>query len=168
MLTRDSRPPFFSKYSDRRKSLGYMDGAIHSGRHAAHMVTESLEMPEQQNFEPKLKAMGHAKAPPSATPFGHFAAVSVLKSLRKTFDELTNSEAKRLKAGQKWLMNKIIELLTSHGHLTDNEHPEKKLATVRDFIVGLLDAERNGHESITNEIKSHTKAIESRIFDLAL
>jgi len=72
-----SVPPFHSKYSDMRTDLGYMSGAMESGRYAAHRIGASLGVPNQ--LPPRAPAPASLALPalsaPSTLTADHAAAV---------------------------------------------------------------------------------------------
>lgn len=168
----DPKPPYYSKYSDRRKSLGYMDGAIHSGRYAAQLVAKSLGKPHTLPAPPQ--AAPHP-LPPAAAPHEHAAALALLADLRKAVEGLTAADleqyAKReLARGRggvaSWLRDEILKLVAIHGHVAADEHPMKKLAALRDFVVGLLQARKEGPESLLNALETEAKALEAHVLKL--
>jgi len=62
VLLPTSQPPFYSKYSDMRCDLGYMSGAMESGRYRAHEIAASLGLPN------KLPKPAAAAAAPLENP----------------------------------------------------------------------------------------------------
>lgn len=65
VLLPTSVPPFSSKYSDMRTDLGYMSGAMESGRYVAHEIAASLGLP---NELPRSRAAGAQPTEPSHEP----------------------------------------------------------------------------------------------------
>ena len=70
-LLSSSTPPFRSRYSDMRQGLGYIDGAIVSGKYVASQVAESLASTPAASA-----AMPPAATPPAAAPPAPAAAGS--------------------------------------------------------------------------------------------
>ncbi|HVY44931.1 MAG TPA: FAD-dependent oxidoreductase, partial [Minicystis sp.] len=68
VLKPTSKPPYWSSYSDMRRSLGYMDGAIASGRYAAHAIAASLGNAASAARTAAPRAAAPVVAAPPAAP----------------------------------------------------------------------------------------------------
>ncbi len=138
-------PPYLTKYSDRRKGLGYMDGAMLSGMHAAQQVLASLGKVDRRPEQPAPAAI----APPEPAPHPADVAHPVLAALGKELEGLTHEAlaalgdahaAEGTLAHASWLRGKITELLHGHGVLEADADPLQQLQSLHDFVVGVLQA----------------------------
>jgi monoamine oxidase len=143
-LKTDSKPPFLSKYSDRRKGLGYMDGAMLSGEYAARQIVASLG---KANTLPEPAPQRPTAVPPVEQPHGLADVAAVLEALGDAVAALSSQTlAKHAKnqaaAGHRgrasWLRGELAHILAQHGLLAPDATPMEALATIRDFVVGLM------------------------------
>ncbi len=83
----DPPPPYTTHYSDMRRSLGYMDGALESGRFGAHVVAKSLGLAYDKALDKVIAApLAAAPAPPVAIPDAA-AAAALLRSAHDRLDD---------------------------------------------------------------------------------
>jgi monoamine oxidase len=138
-------PPFFSKYSDRRKGLGYMDGALASGVYAAQQVLASLGHEDRRPKAPPLAAI----APPAPAPHDVDSTHAVLTALAERLEgatvealaDLAKTAAAEGRLGHaSWLRDALVAALRDQGVRCDE--PLATLAAVRDFVASLVQAHR--------------------------
>jgi hypothetical protein len=92
VLLPTSKPPFYSKYSDRRTDLGYMSGGIESGRYVAHEIAKSLGLAHRL---PAPAASPVAKAPPSVGAVGAADIAAIVAALRSKIEAASADEIRR-------------------------------------------------------------------------
>lgn len=152
-LKGDSKPPFHSRYSDRRKGLGYMDGALGSGEYAARRIAGSLGLAVSLPSPPVHRPTMAPPAEPEAHPDSLLHAVTsgLADALEQLTPEALAAHADhQTKAGHRgrasWLRGQLAYLLAHHGHLAPDASPMEILTAIRDFAVSL--ARRLGDESV--------------------
>lgn len=144
-LKDESKPPFWSRYSDRRKGLGYMDGALASGEHAARRIAASLgasvSLPSPPTHRPTMTP------PPEPVPHSDGILHAVTSGLADALEQLTaeglaEHADRQTQAGQRgrasWLRGQLAYLLAHHGHLAPDASPMAILTAIRDFTIGLV------------------------------
>lgn len=148
-LRPDPPPPYFSKYSDRRKGLGYMDGALASGAYVAKQVLASLGREDQLPTAPPLSAI----TPPAAAQHDADRTHAVLRGLVDRLEatsveeigqavaDLGRRETAAGRRGQaSWLRDLLVDVLRDQGVACDD--PLATLAAIRDFVEGAVNAHR--------------------------
>lgn len=137
VLLPDPPPPYRSNYSDMRESLGYMDGAISSGRYVAHELAQSL------GYAHRLRPTGEldegpirSHVPIRATPASE--VLGVVESVKAGVERLTNDDLRAFaqrpsgpKGFASWLHHQLIGALDRDGDGTGD--PVQRLTMVRDF-----------------------------------
>ncbi len=137
LLLADPPPPYRTNYSDARQSLGYMDGAIVSGRYVASEIAASLGLKDES---PSRRVAPSAPAPhrpaASARPTAA-AALGVFESIRAEVDAAAEADVLTWRgdpAGRRgyasWLHRALVEALGATGR-----DPVERLAMVRDFAA---------------------------------
>ena len=150
VLLPTSVPPFSSKYSDMRPDLGYMSGAMESGRYVAHQIAASLGLP---NRLPKAAAPRAEPVAPTEDIVGAKATLTpdhVAEVLAALKAELTGPGALvRLEAFARaglggrgsfaaLLRELLATTLTAGGNAvsaTDPGHSMSLVGHLRDFAV---------------------------------
>ncbi len=148
--SKDSLPPFQSRYSDMRQSLGYMDGGIVAGRYVADRVEKSLlatpgPAPTASPATPPAKSASApvAAADPSSLdpsknlpPLGPAETLAILTDICAgvqtgsavdvpawiAADWTTNAEAL-----QGWVTQVVVAALVAHGQIADPTDPMQVL-----------------------------------------
>jgi monoamine oxidase len=163
VLLPTSKPPFYSKYSDMRGEVGYMSGAMESGRYVAHEVAASLgatsALPARPLSAPRPALQSGARAPVFASELLAQVRDAVLAEPR---DALC---AKWAAGGEKfttWLHDLVAKLALAAGHAEAND-PRSLLAAVRDFAEHVGSTVESAVEEGNNEIREHLRAIDEHL-----
>jgi monoamine oxidase len=135
LLLADPPPPYRTNYSDVRQSLGYLDGAIVSGRYVASEIAASLGLKDEPaSRRSTLSAPSPSRRGPVSRPTAA-AALGVFESIRAEVDAATHEDIKAWKehpAGPKgyasWVHKSLVEALGAASG-----DPVKRLEMVRDF-----------------------------------
>jgi hypothetical protein len=156
-------PPYRTNYSDRRRSLGYMDGALESGRYGANVVAKSLGL----KYDPALDADGSEVAAPASErpPLAIPDAAAAAALLRSVHDRLHAAAAAPggVPAGASALHTAIAGAIVDAGHAAADDRPGI-LAHLKNFAAAIL-----GHASATEVADSnreHTDSIKATIASL--
>jgi monoamine oxidase len=172
-------PPYHTRYSDMRSDLGYMSGAMESGRFVAHAIARSL------GRDHALPARAAAEAPPppapapgegAPLPYDASAVAAVLARLR---DRLASTDAAALRASGRaarrhgrggvasWLRDALVEELRAAGHVAPRADRGDVLRTVRDFAVATIGHARaaapNGGGGEQAAVAAHADAIDDHL-----
>lgn len=151
-------PPYHTRYSDMRSDLGYMSGAMESGRYAAHAIARSLGARNDLQERPAGAAApppppGPAPAAGDPVPHGAEAVATILGGVRARL-AATSAAAFRAWARDargagrggfaSWLRDALVQELEAHGHLPAGAAPHHVLREVRDFAVSAIGHLRPG------------------------
>jgi monoamine oxidase len=140
----DPAPPYFSKYSDRRKSLGYMDGAMHAGDYVARQVAGDLGKSTTLPSPPK-PAPHMLRPPPQPKSLGPGEVLDVVRAMGEVLaatelDDMRAHSEKHIAKGRRgqasWLRDRLSDALERAG-LVASKDPIATLAAVRDFAASL-------------------------------
>lgn len=141
-LLATSKPPFYSKYSDRRADLGYMSGAIESGRYVAHEIAASLG--REHALPAPAERLEPAELP---TPAGEGlpSVADILAAVRERLEGLADEELGELDREARgrgavfggWLRELLVDVLHEQGHVEDPGDERSVLHALRDLAVGL-------------------------------
>ncbi len=147
VLLPTSKAPFNSKYSDMRRSLGYMDGGVESGRFGAHVVAKSLGLAGHALREvPEPAAAAAVPAPAAPKPLTPADAASLLAALQEELHAA--APAGGLRGATSHMRDAIVRVLVKKGLLQDaGDHP-RTLTAIRDFaasVVAHATAEPDAH-----------------------
>jgi len=135
LLLADPPPPYRTNYSDVRQSLGYLDGAIVSGRYVASEIADSLGLvDEPASRRSALSAPAPSRPAASARPSAA-AALGVFEAIRADIEAATDDDLKAWKehpAGPRgyasWVHKSLVKALGA-----GDGDPVHRLALVRDF-----------------------------------
>lgn len=163
--------PFYSKYSDRRKSLGYMDGAMLSGMYAAQHVLASLGKADRRPTPPAPAAIEPPEPAPHAADVAHPVLAALAKELEGlTADALAALGEQHAAAGTlshaSWLRSTIADLLRDHGIVAEDVDPLAELQAVHDFVLGVLQAHHGVDAAPHHGIRGLVDAAEEQIAKL--
>ncbi|NUP07374.1 MAG: NAD(P)-binding protein [Polyangiaceae bacterium] len=138
ILLSSSKPPFTTNYSDYRQSLGYMDGAIISGRYVANELADSLG--RKNHLRAYAPAAKPAAAPPPCEDKPLNEVLGVLESLKKDIDALSHDDVRAWQergAGPRgyvaWLQQSLTKAL--EGDDAKAADRVKRLTKLRDFAA---------------------------------
>jgi monoamine oxidase len=149
VLLPTSKPPFKTRYSDRRRSLGYMDGAMESGRYAAHAIAGRLGLEHQSPIEAPPEEPAREPAPPPSTSSLPPSAVSaLLGSMKAELDGAAGVSA-GVHGTAAHLYGVLTRALVEQGHLAGADDPVAVAVAARDFFVSAashLSADPAAHE----------------------
>ncbi|MFO0555762.1 MAG: FAD-dependent oxidoreductase [Polyangiaceae bacterium] len=142
ILLPDPAPPYSTDYSDWRENLGYMDGALVSGKYVAHEIAQSLGLAHKLPARPDGAATKHDIPPVSAHPTDRI--VSVLERVKSAVDDVSKEDIRRWTtspAGPKgfasWLHHQLESALDADGDGKIDD-PVKRLTRIRDFAITSL------------------------------
>lgn len=184
VLLGTSVPPFYSKYSDMRSDLGYMSGAMESGRYAAHEIAASLGIPEAIAL-PKPCATA-SSPPPPANPLEREPTVeadiaeAILAAIKT---ELLGPSGPARIAGFRrsglagkdglgaFFQELVARVLSARGHdvsASDPSHALEVLRHVRDFaatcghhlVADGENAATNANADATERLRAHVDDID--------
>lgn len=158
LLLADPPPPYRTNYSDVRQSLGYMDGAIVSGRYVASEIAASLGLSDEAaSHRPALSTPSPSSASPSARAAHPSAAhaLGVFESMRADVDCVSEEDLrawKRDPSGPKGYASWAHRALTKALDVgSDAADPVARLTKVRNFAAAvaprLTDAPTCGPDS---------------------
>ena len=162
-LLRTSKPPFYSKYSDMRGEVGYMSGAMESGRYVAHEVAASLgarsELPARPLAEPRLVSRSGARAPAFA---GELLAEVRAAVLAESKDALCARWAGGGEKFSTWLHDLVAKAALASGYAEAND-PRSVLEAVRDFAERVGATVESAVDEGNNELREHLRAIDEHL-----
>lgn len=179
VLLPTSKGPYFTKYSDMRVDLGYMSGAMESGRYRAHEVARSLglsgALPLPTSQPPTALAGDALSAATTITP-DHVEAV-----LRELREELLGPNGKARLEGfaeglasprgfPAFLRELVAKVLSADGNpvsANDAARAPELLRHVRDVAVALAAHVLPSHDAPPTEVGSriaeHVSAIDGAV-----
>jgi monoamine oxidase len=148
LLLADPPPPYRTNYSDVRQSLGYLDGALVSGRNVASEIAVSLGVAVDPSAgRPTLSAPSPHCPPVNATPSGRAArpsaadALGVFESIRNDVDAVSEDDMRAWaqhpsgpSGYASWVHRSLVKALGEGGEGTD---PVQRLRMVRDFAAAV-------------------------------
>jgi hypothetical protein len=157
-------PPYRTNYSDMRRSLGYMDGALESGRYGANVVAKSLGLGYDAALDAdaeQAKVAPGNERPPLAVPDA--AAAAAL--MRSVHDRLHAAAAAPggVATGASALYGAITGAIVDAGHAADDDRAGI-LAHLKNFAAAIL-----GHASaseVADADREHTDSIKATIASL--
>lgn len=168
VLLPTSQPPFFSKYSDMRVDLGYMSGAMESGRYVAHEIAKSLGLPNALPNVPAQPPVALADAPTTAP----FSAELVATILAKVHEAVTGPNAAELQDGFRrsglggpngfatWLGDLLGKALTEAGHTNVASDARAMATAVRDFAISAV---THARDAAATEVHTHVSALDDHL-----
>jgi len=163
VLLPTSKPPFTSRYSDMRRSLGYMDGALESGRFGAHQVARSLGLAGHALVDaPAAASRLEPAAPAEATPLTPADAATLLAAVLDELHPATPVRAGLVSATSR-LREAILRGLTRTGKLsTSADHPAA-LTALRDFAVSVIGHASADQAAASEEARPHLEGVRSAV-----
>jgi monoamine oxidase len=158
-------PPYTSQYSDLRRSLGYMDGAIESGRYGAHVVAKSLGFAYNTAIDAAI-APAPVASPPAPVVHDAAAAAALLSSVEAKLGANGAADGRLLGAASR-LQAAFAEALVEHGHAPSVDHPSV-LSHLRDFAASIIGHAKTGDVALADQphvggIKAAISSIEAKI-----
>lgn len=124
--------PFTTRYSDMREDLGYMNGAIVSGKYAAHRVAKSLG---NASYDPSIDGTERISGVRvrKAAPVAPFTEGEIMQLFKKLESEVNTAIAGSAPAS--WLEMTVRRALVDMGKVEAIDQREDAMDHLREAVV---------------------------------